>query len=241
MLGIQANKQLFSQEHLLEHFLESNSDKYPIPFNTIMIATFALIGLKGLHDLHSALTHEGIAWDSAKVILHNLAGTNYGAGMTAGSNWLYQSVAALTDGQLDPRRILIVPYLNLPDDIGQASLSDKSFDLLANRVWGSIFARPIVTDAAFSHIQDIEIPYRQAIPGDYGYTRASQIDHFIMRLKFSTGNIKEMLSNTVGFWLAGEAQAKNWKFSEMDIPGLTDGLPAGITAYPEHAPEIGKQ
>lgn len=235
---IRDNKDAFCQEHIVSEFLDVQSQDYPIPFNTVMIATFALIGLKGVQDLYLALSNEAIDWSSAKVLLHNLAGTNYGAGMTAGSNWLYPAITSITDGKLDPKRVIIAPYARLPEDIGQPFLSQASFDNLANRVWGSIYARPIVTEEAFSHVDDINIPYRAAIPGDYAYTRADQIEHFVRRLKFSTGNMKEMLSNTVGFWLAGEAKAKDWQFTHMDIPGLTHGLPEGIDAYPAFSPDI---
>ncbi|OCH96783.1 hypothetical protein A8135_06400 [Legionella jamestowniensis] len=238
LLGVRKKKHDFCPQHLINHFLEINSEHYPISFNTIMIATFALIGQKSLSDVYAALNHREIHWESAKILLHNLAGTNYGAGMTAGSNWLYQAVQLITCAKMDSKRIIIVPYAPLPEEVGSTSLSEDSFDFLANRVWGSIYARPIVTEAAFSHIQDIDIPYRPPIPGDYECTQASQIDHFIRRLKFSTGNTKEMLSNTVGFWLAGEAMAKKWQFQQMDIPGVTHGFPTGISTYPAHSPEI---
>lgn len=47
-----------------------------------------------------------------------------------------------------------------------------------------------------------------------------------------------MLSNTVGFWIAGEAVAKGWDLTKMNIPGLTHGFPDGLDDYPMTAPEI---
>ncbi|WP_133128811.1 DUF5624 domain-containing protein [Legionella nagasakiensis] len=237
LVNVRKHKDVFCSKHLIENFLEVQTKAYPIPYNTIMIATFALVGLKSLSDIYFALNHRNINWETAKVILHNLAGTNYGAGMTAGSNWLHGAIQSITKLKLDPKRILIMPYASLPENLGNDRLTDTEFDRLAT-IWGSIFSRPLVAEAAFPHIQDIFIPHRTPIPGDYEITSAEQIDHFIMRLKFSTGNIKEMLSNTVGFWLAGEAVDKQWQIHSMAIPGLTHGLPAGISKYPDHSPDI---
>lgn len=47
-----------------------------------------------------------------------------------------------------------------------------------------------------------------------------------------------MLSNTVGFWMAGELAAKSWDYNEISIPGLTTGFPQGISAYPQDNPRI---
>ena len=57
-------------------------------------------------------------------------------------------------------------------------------------------------------ITDIPEPKHQPIPGDYKYSSASEINDFIMRLKYSLSNATEMLSNTTAFWIAGELQNK---------------------------------
>ncbi len=116
--------------------------------------------------------------------------------------------------------------------MGNNSLSEKDYKILSNNIWGAIYSRQLIADKAFNYINNIIVPYHNPLPGDYGFTKADQIDHFLMRLKFSTGNPKEMLSNTVGFWIAGEAAAKNWDFSKIDLPGFTHGFPKGLKAYP---------
>jgi hypothetical protein len=78
-------------------------------------------------------------------------------------------------------------------------------------------------------ITDAE-PDRQ--PGDYAVTAAAAIDQFMIRMKHSLRDAREMLSNTVAFWMIQELANKRWDPAAVDIPGLTTGLPAGVTAYP---------
>lgn len=223
---------------ILESFLNIATDDFPIGFNTVMVGTFAIEGLKSAYDIYTALGSNEIEWESAKVILHNRAGTNFTAGLTPGTNWVHPLLIAMSGGRLPAERILITPYAPIPEAVGAESLSDEDFDALAEGVWGQLYSRPEAASRAFANVADIETYVRPAVPGDYGVTRADQIDDFIVRLKHSTANVTEMQSNTVGFWLGGEALAKNWDVTKMDIPGLTHGLPRGLDRYPPDAPVI---
>ena len=75
-------------------------------------------------------------------------------------------------------------------------------------------------------------------PGDPGFTSADNISDFMIRLKHSLRDEKEMLSNTVGFWMAQELGDNGWDPSKVDVPGLTSGFPAGVQGYPK-APASG--
>lgn len=235
---VENEPEAFCTDHSLKHFLEVETKDFPIPYNTVMIATFSLAGLKSAYDIYSALTRVEIDWQSAKVLLRNLAGTNYSAGLTATSNWLFPLIKSIAGDKLDEGRMFIVPYAPCFDNLGEEVMSEEHYNALASGVWGAIYSRPVVMNEAFYNVPDITIAKRIAIEGDYECTKASDIHHFVRRLKFSTGNIKEMLSNTVGFWLAGEAQNKNWNLHKMAIPGLTDGLPEGFSEYPDTLPDF---
>lgn len=225
-------------EGVVRDFLAVESARFPVPFNTVMIGTFALAALKSAHEIYGALQAAEVDWTRAKVILHNQAGTNYSAGLTPGSNWVHPTLLAVAGPDLDPERVMITPYAPIPDAVGGDALSDEDFSFLADRIWGQLFARPEITRRAFADVADIEVAGRPAIPGDYGMTRADQIDHFVMRLKYSTSNIGEMQSNAIGFWMGGEAIAKGWDLKRIDVPGLTHGLPEGLSGYPADAPAI---
>ncbi|MBS0271896.1 MAG: DUF5624 domain-containing protein [Proteobacteria bacterium] len=238
LVKIQKNPHHFSSQDVFDNFLQISDEKYPIPYNTIMIGTFSLAALQAAYGIYNVLSDKKIDWENAKVLIHNQAGTNYGAGLTPASNWIYPTIVSLAGARLRKERIMIVPYATIPASVGNEQLSEDDFNMLANRIWGALYARSQTANLVFSRIVDIEVPSQPALPGDYDYTKADQIDDFIRRLKFSTGNITQMLSNTVGFWIAGEASEKRWEVEKMDIPGLTHGLPEGFSAYPEKSPEI---
>jgi hypothetical protein len=54
-------------------------------------------------------------------------------------------------------------------------------------------------------------------------------------MKHSLRDAREMLSNTVAFWMVQELANKDWDPNAVDIPGLTTGLPAGVVGYPPAA------
>jgi hypothetical protein len=64
------------------------------------------------------------------------------------------------------------------------------------------------------------------------YSAADAIDQFMIRMKHSLRDAREMLSNTVAFWMVEELVRKNWDAGAVDIPGLTIGFPAGVPGYP---------
>ncbi|PHQ81343.1 MAG: hypothetical protein COB66_02580 [Coxiella sp. (in: Bacteria)] len=238
LVNVRDGKEELSAESVVSNLLEVNTSDYPISFNTIMIGTFSLIALKSAYDIYSALSDKRIDWENAKVLLHNAPGTNYGAGLTPESNWVHPTIKAIAGADFDKERIIIAPYATIPEAVSKDALSDVDFDFLSDNIWAALYAGPQITEKVFTNIKDISIPERNAIPGDYSCTKAGDIDDFIMRLKFSTGNIGEMLSNTVGFWIAGEAVAKSWDLSSMDLPGFTHGLPKGMSGYPDASPDI---
>jgi hypothetical protein len=63
-------------------------------------------------------------------------------------------------------------------------------------------------------------------------TQAGAIDQFMIRMKHSLRDAREMLSNTVAFWMVQELTNKNWDPGVVDIPGLTTGLSVGVAGYP---------
>lgn len=54
----------------------------------------------------------------------------------------------------------------------------------------------------------------------------------MIRMKHSLRDAREMLSNTVAFWMVQELADKKWNPAAVVIPGLAAGLPQGIRGYP---------
>lgn len=229
----------FSLYSVQNDFLNGNK-KYPIPYNSIMVATFMLTAVESMMEVYEDVAPLKLDWPNAMVIMRNVAGSNVTAGLTVGTNWMVPFVNALSNNQVPANRIIIAPYAQVLTDLGQASLSEESYQYYVSAVWGSIYNRTRIAKEVFTTLETIYLPGRPAIPGDYGYSSAKDINDFMVRLKHSLADSREMLSNTVGFWMAGELQNKGWDAAKIDIPGLTTGLPEGIKTYPEKNPEIGQ-
>ncbi len=227
---VEQHPESFTVENVQREFL-GGGQRYPIPFNNVMIATFMLTTLQEMTAIHEEVAALELDWSQAKVIIQLQAGTNVTAGLTAQTNWMVPFLQALSQGQLPAERILIAPYAAHQARLGEQELSREAYQYYSQAVWGSIQNRTRVAADIFRHIPDMPTLPAAPRPGDYADTQADQIEHFIMRLKESMTAPQEMLSNAVGFWMAGELQAKQWQLNQVQVPGLTAGLPAECASY----------
>lgn len=232
-----SEKQTFDMTSLQNNFLSGNKT-YPIPYNNVMVGTFMLTALQSMDALHSKISKLNIDWPNAKIIIRFVAGSNVSAGVTKGSNWLVPFVEALSNNTLPPDRIYITPYAAVKSSLDEKQLSQDDYDYYNNTVWQARHNRTMIANAVFTNITSIFLPDRPSIPGDYIYSKQPKIEDFLMRLKFSLAEPTEMLSNTVGFWMAGELAAKKWDYNKISIPGVTTGFPQGISTYPDNNPII---
>lgn len=231
-----SGKKALTLANVQKDFYEQNAD-YPIPYNDVMVATFMLTALNSMDSIHKQLASVSLDWKKAKVLIRFVAGSNVTAGVSAESNWLVPFVKALSNNQLPDDRIYIAPYLDVKPSLGKAQLSTADFQYYNYRFLAT-YNRTHVAKDVFSEIPDIKKPNLDNIPGNYGVTKATDVGDFIVRLKYSLAEPTEMLSNTVGFWMAGEFAAKQWQLDKVDIPGLTIGLPKGVSGYPANSPAI---
>ncbi len=215
-----------------DDFFTVTSARFPIPFDNIMIATFMLDGLRGAVDVHAALGASKLDWRRAMVLVSSRAGSNVSSGLTEGTNWLVFFLKAASGFTLPDERIKIVPYAEAKPSLGQAQLAPADLSYYVQRVWGPLFYRRAVSDQVFAGIPTIYLPDRPPLPGDYSVTPADAINQFMIRLKHSLRDAREMLSNTVAFWMVGELARKDWDPAKVDIPGLTTGFPPGVQGYP---------
>ena len=125
-----------------------------------------------------------------------------------------------------------MPYAEVRASLGQPQLAPADLQYYVQKVWGPLFYRRLVSDRVLARIPTIYLPGRPPLPGDPGTTPAAAIDQFMIRLKHSLRDPREMLSNTVAFWMVQELADKKWDPAAVDIPGLTAGLPPGVRDYP---------
>jgi len=226
------NGDSFTTAGVNDDFFNGTSAEYPIPFVNVMIGTFMLEALRGAADVQGSLARLKLDWPHAMVLVSSRAGSNVSSGLTEGTNWLVLFLKAVSGFSLPDDRIKIVPYAEVRPSLGQAQLVPADLAYYVQRVWGPLYYRKVISDQVFAGIPTIYLPDRPPLPGDYFVTQAGAIDQFMIRMKHSLRDAREMLSNTVAFWMVQELAHKNWDPGAADIPGLTTGFPAGIAGYP---------
>ena len=226
------NGDSFTVAGVNDDLFNGTSARYPIPFVNVMIGTFMLEALRGAADVHDALARLKLDWPHAMVLVSSRAGSNVSSGLTEGTNWLVLFLKAASGFTLPDDRIKIVPYAEVRPSLGEAQLASADLSYYVQRVWGPLFYRKVVSDRVFAGIPTIYLPDRPPLPGDYFVTQAGAIDQFMIRMKHSLRDAREMLSNTVAFWMVQELAHKNWDPGAADVPGLTTGFPAGVAGYP---------
>jgi len=231
------NGDRFTTAGVNDDFFNGTSAEYPIPFVNVMIGTFMLEALRGAADVQGSLARLKLDWPHAMVLVSSRAGSNVSSGLTEGTNWLVLFLKAVSGFSLPDDRIKIVPYADVRPSLGQAQLAPADLDYYVQRVWGPLYYRKVISDQVFAGIPTIYLPDRPPLPGDYFVTQAGAIDQFMIRMKHSLRDAREMLSNTVAFWMVRELANKNWDAGAVDIPGVTTGFPGGVAGYPAVTPQ----
>ena len=231
------NGDRFTTAGVNDDFFNGTSAEYPIPFVNVMIGTFMLEALRGAADVQGSLARLKLDWPHAMVLVSSRAGSNVSSGLTEGTNWLVLFLKAVSGFSLPDDRIKIVPYAEVRPSLGQAQLAPADLTYYVQRVWGPLYYRKVISDQVFAGIPTIYLPDRPPLPGDYFVTQAGAIDQFMIRMKHSLRDAREMLSNTVAFWMVRELANKNWDAGAVDIPGVTTGFPAGVAGYPAVTPQ----
>lgn len=97
------------------------------------------------------------------------------------------------------------PYAEDRPSLGQPQMAPADLQYYVQRVWGPLFYRQLVADRVFSNIPTIYLPDRPALPGDPGVTSADAIDQFMIRLKHSLRDAREIFPTR---WHSG--WCRNW-------------------------------
>jgi len=227
----------FTVADVNDRFFSGSTRDYPIPFDNVMVGTFMLDVLRTAFEVHHKLASLKLDWPHAMVLIASRAGTNVSSGLTAGTNWFVLFMETLSGYTLPADRIKIVPYAEIRPSLGKPQLAPDDLEYYVQRVWGPLFYRRLIADEVFASIPTIYLPGRPPLPGDYHVTEAGDINQFMIRMKQSLRDAREMLSDTVAFWMVPEMAHKNWDPAAVAIPGLTTGFPKSVTGYPAVTPK----
>ncbi len=228
----------FTLEDVKTVFFDGGTAAYPVGYDAVMVGTFALATLSDADWTARALAAAPIDWAGARVVVNQRIGTNYGAGLTAGTNWMVDLLLRLSAGALPPASVLIVPYAERHAAVGEDPLPQAAFTYYDERVWQALTERTRVAEAALASIPAIAPETPRPLPGDWAVSEAGDVADFMMRLKHTFASPAQLLSNATGFWIAGALAEAGWAPSGVTVPGLEAGLPPGLDGYPTDSPPI---
>ena len=223
----------FNTASVNDTFFNGVSPQFPVPFVNVMVGTFMLEGLRGAVDVQKELSSLNLDWPRAMVLVSSRAGSNVSSGLTEGTNWLVLFLKATSGFALPDERVKIVPYAEVRSTLGGARLSPADLAYYACSEFGvhSIIAG-LFQIRCFQAYQPSTCRHGRLCRGTTQTTPAAAIDQFMIRMKHSLRDAREMLSNTVAFWMVRELAAKKWDPAIVDIPGVTTGFPSGVAGYP---------
>jgi hypothetical protein len=170
-------------------------------------------------------------WSRARIVIFQHIGNNYGAGLTPQTNWGVDLLMRLGGNKLAANAIYIAPYLEQREGIGDDPLPQETFTYY-DRAWQSVADRLKASNKAFAQIKTIEVPPPAPILGDWGLTKADDLDAFVRRLKYTFENGNQLVSNATSFWIPGALEAVGWDPMKVTLPGFDTGFPDGVDGYP---------
>lgn len=183
---------------------------------------------------------ENVGYGSRQYLYGNLT-----SGLTPYTNFWVPLLKALSKKNatakngyhLPDNRIFIVPYatmLETPDG-PPSKMPTFEWEYYAKTVWNGLYYRGKVASEAMANYhfpEDCAIQKRgyQSIdsdtivdnglwPGDYGL---GSVNDFMKRIKHSFSDVREMLSNSVGFWVGSAFAENGFQIKGLHIPGLSE-------------------
>ena len=210
----------FTLDDVQENYFEAGpTEDFAIGYNNVMVGTFALVVLQDTYDIASKLREAEIDWTTTRVVVFMKIGNNYGAGLTAATNWNSQLFLRLSGNESFGDQVYYAPYLDRRDGIGADPLEQDTFDYY-DQAFVGLQNRVRSAGKAFASIADIDVPVLPGIPGDWGVSDFDAVEDFVKRLKNTFGGGTQLLSNATGFWIPGALQAAGWDPTKVELPGF---------------------
>ncbi|MEJ8854429.1 DUF5624 domain-containing protein [Variovorax robiniae] len=217
---------------LVGDVLEVRSERFPVPFNHVMLATFCLTALNGTQSTLSFLRGLRIDWAQALVVL--TAGNGGAtAALTRCTNHLVDALIVASRGAVRQDRMFIIP--TAPTSTQPADWAASEARLRG--LWATTYARTQLAGRMFPGYPRFapgECPECTATPATRTVSApprvasAGDLWSFVARLRFVMEDPTQLLSSVVASYVIGQL-AGGTKPEDVPIPGLT-----GVT-YPPRA------
>jgi hypothetical protein len=214
-------------ESLVQDYLAVRSPTFPISYDQVMVATFALATLGGVSGSLSFLAPLELDWSRALVLFAGQTG-GATAGLNRCTNHLYNVLSVASRGALDPARVFFNPFLVIAASSGGTpdwSAVEKEcrtfWAVTASRTQlaGRMF--PGYPKFAYAECEEATVtPATREISKPPRVTSAQDLFGFGARLRFMMENPAQLLSSTVAPFLIDQLAAGN-TIESVAIPGFT--------------------
>jgi hypothetical protein len=232
LTGILADESKLTFEHLRSAYLEpSGSADVPVPFNDVMVATFALTFLDIAHRMMSWLRSHALEWRKVMILICGSSGRPT-AGLSWATNNMCHQLWKASGETLDPSRLLIAPHA--PGlDIKRIEAGER-LDMLEQgyrRLWCKTRVTAELGAKMFAGFPAFE-PSIETAPVIDANTRTlremPRLTHpddrltAITRLRLVMEDPRQLLSNSVSEFIIDELAAHDLDPRRVTIPGFTN-------------------
>jgi hypothetical protein len=227
LAGLLADPPRRTFDALVSDFLEVRSERFPVPFDHVMIATFCLTALNGVSGSLAFLRGLTIDWARALVLfVGNTGGPT--AALTRCTNQLQDVLFIASRGALQQERVYINPFLPAPD----GSTSPDGWPAIESKLrtfWATTYARVQLAGRMFPQYPRFvpgECPSVAVTPATRSVsvpprlTTADDLFSFVARLRFVMEDPTQLLSGSVASYVLGQL-ALGKQPADVAIPGLT--------------------
>lgn len=232
LTDVLADESKLTFEYLRSAYLEpANDSAVPVPFNDVMVATFALTFLDIAHRMMTWLRSHDMDWSKVMVLICGSSGRPT-AGLTWATNNMCHQLWKASAETLDPSRLLIAPHApGLDIKRIQAGERLDALEQGYRRLWCKTRVTAELGGKMFAGFPAFE-PSIEAAPIIDADTRTlremPRLTHpddrltAIARLRLVMEDPRQLLSNSVSEFIIDELAAHDLDPSRVIIPGFTN-------------------
>lgn len=216
-----------SFDALVEHYLAVSSSKFPISYDQVMVATFALATLGGVSGSLDFLRSLKLDWRRALVVFAGQTG-GATAGLNRETNHLYDVLFVASRGALAPERVLFNPFSKV-GTLSNGVPDTSGVEAQCRAFWATTTARTELAGRMFPQYPKLAFrqgdealvtPLTRAVTAPPRATAPDDLFGFVARLRFMMEDPTRLLSSTVAPYVLGRLACGD-RPEDVVIPGFT--------------------
>ena len=196
-----------------------NSKDPHVPFDYVMIGTFALANIAVQYHSIMWLQDQRIDWANASVLLSGQFGRATG-GMSKCTNTAVKRLLVASNGTLDDKRILIASAGPAVDPTQTDPSYWSGMQRKVQSIWYLTRSSSALADPMFKGYHSIRQEPCQILPTDEG--GKPPMEAFLKRLKFALAHPDQELASCTANFMVEKLGKNKFNPAGLWIPGMTD-------------------